>query len=460
MKKIIVLGAGQVGSSVAANLSIEKNDITVIDVDRRLLRNLEEHYDLRVVQGHGAHPSVLKEAQAEDADILLAVTNSDETNMIACQVAHTLFKIPTKIARVREQDYLDYTELFQNEAIAIETTISPENLVMHAIKRLIDYPGALQVLDFADGRVQLVAVKAYRGGSLVGHALRDLHKHIPGVETYVVAIYRDGEAIIPEGREIIEPNDEVFFLASSVHILRVISELQRLEQPVHRIILSGGGNIGKRLAKSLENDYRVKVIERDNLRCQEISAELKNCIVLEGDAADADLLHEAQIESADVYCALTNDDQLNILSAMLAKRMGAHKVMALINRPAFVELLESSNIDIAISPQQATIGTLLARVRRGDVTVVHSLRRGAAEAMEAIAHGDKNTSRLVGRQIEQVDLPKGVTIGAIVRGDKVIMPHHHDLIEDNDHVILFLTDKSKRTIARVEALFQVGLQFF
>lgn len=460
MKKIIVLGAGQVGASVAASLALEKNDVTVIDVDERLLRNLEEHSDLRTVQGNGAYPSILAQAHAKDADILLAVTNSDETNMIACQVAHTLFNIPTKIARVREQDYLEYSELFEEGGIAIETTISPENLVTQAIKRLIDYPGALQVLDFAEGKVQLVAVKAYRGGALVGHALRDLHKHIPDVETHVVAIYRNGQAIIPEGREIIEPNDEVFFLASTVHILQVISELQRLEKPIHRIILSGGGNIGTRLAKSLEKNYRVKVIERDSARCHAISAELKNCIILEGDAADSELLHEAQIESADVYCALTNDDQLNILSAMLAKRMGAHKVMALINRPAFVDLLESSNIDIAISPQQATIGTLLARVRRGDVSVVHSLRRGAAEAIEAVAHGDKHTSRLVGRQIEQVDLPKGVTIGAIVRGDRVIMPHHHDLIEDNDHVILFLTDKSKKNIGRVETLFQVGLKFF
>jgi len=458
MKKIIILGAGQVGSTVAASLAFEDNEITVVDTNARLLRNLEEHLDLRTVQGHGAHPDVLRQAGADNADILLAVTNQDETNMVACQIAHTLFHMPTKIARVREQDYLRYPQLFNNDAISVDTTISPEELVTHAIKRLIDYPGALQVLDFADGKVQLVAVKAYEGGALVGHALRDLHKHIPEVETHVVAIYREGQAIIPEGNEIIKPDDEVFFLAATIHIQAVIAELQRREKPVHRIILSGGGNIGVRLAASLEKDYHVKVIEKSSQRSYEISAILTDSIVLEGDAADEDLLQEAQIENADVYCALTNDDQLNILSAMLAKRMGANKVIALINRLAFIDLVESSSIDIAISPQQATIGTLLTRVRRGDVAVVHSLRRGAAEAMEAIAHGDKMTSKVIGRRIDKVKLPKGVTIGAIVRGERVMMPHHHEIIEENDHVILFLVDKTR--ISEVEALFQVGLNFF
>ncbi len=455
--KIIILGAGQVGSSVAANL-VGDNDITVVDNNERLLHYLQSHYDLRTVVGHGAHPAVLKNAGAEDADLLLAVTNSDETNIVACQIAHTLFNVPTKIARVREQDYLMHPELFGPNAFAISDPISPEGLVTQSIQRLIDYPDALQVLDFAEGKVQLAAVKAYYGGPLVGHELRTLHDHIPGVESRVAAIYRRDRAIIPEGHQIIESDDEVFFLAATPHVRQVMAEMRKLERPAKRVIIGGGGNIGKRLAEALEHQYQVKLIEFNPKRAAELASILANTTVLSGDVADESLLQEASIQTTDIFCALTNDDQLNILSAMLAKRMGARKVMALINRAAYVDLVESSIIDIAISPQQATIGTLLTRVRRGDVVRVHSLRRGAAEAIEAVAHGDRSTSKVVGRRIEDIRLPEGTTIGAIVRGDEVIMAHHDTVVEAGDHVILFLVDKAR--IPAVERLFQVGLTFF
>ncbi len=455
--KIIILGAGQVGSSLANHLASEANDITVIDTDSKRLQELQDRLDLRTVAGQASHPDVLRRAGAEDADMMIAVTNSDETNMVACQVAFTLFRTPTKIARVRAQEYLQYPELFSQESLPVDVMISPEQLVTDYVHRLIEHPGALQVLDFSGGRVQLVAVKAYYGGPLVGHELRTLRDHMPGVQTRVAAIYRRGRALNPEGNTVIEADDEVFFIAAKKDIRAVMSELRRLEKPVKRVIIAGGGNIGTRLAKALEHQFQVKLIDHNAPRTVTISEELERTIVLHGDAADEELLLEENIEDTDVFCALTNDDEANILSAMLAKRLGARKVMALINRAAYVDLVESGDIDIAISPPQATIGSLLAHVRRGDVVMVHSLRRGAAEAIEAIAHGDQYSSKVVGRAVEDIKLPHGTTIGAVVRGDEVLIAHHDTVIEAEDHVLLFVVDKKR--IPEVERLFQVGITF-
>jgi trk system potassium uptake protein TrkA len=456
--KIIILGAGQVGSSVAANLVSEANDITVVDLKLDLLRELQDRFDLRTMQGHGGHPDVLLRAGAEDADMIIAVTNSDETNMVACQVAYTLFHTPTKIARVRSQVYLDHPQLFSSEALPIDVHISPEQLVTDHIMRLIEHPGTLQVQDFANGRVRLVGVKAYYGGPLVGNELRTLCEHMPDVDARVAAIYRQDRAIQPEGDTVIEADDEVFFIAAPKHIGRVMSELRRLEKPYKRLIFAGSGNIGTRLARALERSYRVKVIDHNLERCKQIAEELERTIVLQGDAADEELLIEENVENTDVFCAVTNDDEANILSAMLAKRLGARKVMALINRTAYVDLVQSGPIDVAISPQQATIGSLLKHIRRGDVVEVHSLRRGAAEAIEAIAHGDKTSSKVVGNAIENIALPRGASIGAVVRGEDVLIAHHDTRIESEDHVILFLQDK--RRVPEVEQLFQVGVTFF
>jgi trk system potassium uptake protein TrkA len=401
---------------------------------------------------------VLERAGAADADLVLAVTNSDETNMVACQICHTLYNTPTKIARIRTPEYLTKPELFSNEAIAIDVLISPEQLVTDYIERLISHPNALQVLDFADGLVQLVAVRAFHGGPLVGNPLRELRKHIPKTETRVAAIFRNGKAILPEAETVIEADDEVFFIAASKDIRSVMAELRRLEKPYKRIMLAGGGNIGIRLARALEHDYQIKIIEANSARADYLSEELSKSIVLLGDVANEELLLEEEIDNVDLFCALTNDDEANILSAMLAKRLGARKVLSLINRAAYVDLVESGTIDIALSPQQATIGSLLAHIRRGDIVAVHSLRRGAAEALEAIAHGDKSSSMVVGRRIDEIDLPPGTSIGAIVRGEEVIIAHGNTVVEAEDHVILFLTNK--RYIKEVERLFQVGFTFF
>lgn len=457
--KIIIVGAGQVGGTLAENLVGEKNEITIIDADGERLRELQDRLDLKVVTGYGSHPDVLRQAGAEDADMLIAVTNSDESNMLACQVAHSLFNTPTKIARVRSEEYLLYQEdLFDSTHIPIDHVIAPEQLVTKAIKRLIDYPGALQVVEFGDGNASLVAVKAYYGGLLVGHALSALKEHMPNVETRVAAIYRRGKPIRPLGSTIIEADDEVFFIAATKHIRAVMSELQKLESSYKRIMIAGGGLIGAGLAKRLEHKHSVKLIEYNQERARYLAAHLDKTIVFSGDASDAELLSEENVEQVDAFIAVTNDDEANIMSAMLAKRMGAKKTMVLIQRSAYVDLVQGGEIDIAVSPQQATISALLTHVRRGDIVNVYSLRRGAAEAIEAIAHGDETTSKVVGRQIRDIKLPPGTTIGAIVREDSVIIAHSDTKIEANDHVIMFLVDK--KFIGDVEKLFQPSAFFF
>ena len=457
--KIIILGAGQVGRTAADNLSrTEGNEVTVVDSDDALLRDLQDRLDVRTVSGNAASPAVLAAAGCADAGLIVALTNSDEVNMVACHVAWTLFKTPTKIARIRSRAFTGRPELFSDIAgFAVDAWLSPEQLVTDYIEQLIRYPGALQVLDFADGRMRLVAVRAVEGGLMVGHPLSDLPRHIPDVETRVAAIYRKGKSIKPEGTTVIEHEDEVFFVAARDDIRIVMSELRKLEAPIKRIVIAGAGHIGIRLAQALEATHTVKLIERDSRHARHAAEVLRTTLVIEGDAADEELLIEESIDDADVFIAVTNAEEANILSSMLAKRLGCRKTMTLINKPSYIELIESDRIDIAISPQIITMGSLLAFVRHGDVAKVHSLRRGAAEALETIVRGDAETSRVIGRTIEQLPLPEGTTIGAIVRGDEVIIAHHDTTIEEGDHVIMFLTDR--RHVGAVEKLFQVGVSY-
>jgi trk system potassium uptake protein TrkA len=474
--KIIILGAGQVGRTAANHLAREEaNDVTVVDTDESLLRDLQDRIDIRTVQGNAASPKTLETAGARDADMIVALTNSDETNMVACQVAWSLFGTRTKIARIRSREYTrhegrlfvstdetpDADEVVAKDAgdpeprgpigFAVDMFLSPEQVVTAYIERLIRYPGALQIVDFAEGKVRLVGLKALKGGALVGRPIRELRSHMRNSEARVAAMYRGGESVEPDGDTVIMDGDEVFFVAATQDIRAVMREMQKLEDPVKRVIIAGGGNIGLRLAQTLETENQVKVIERDSKRARKISEQLRNSIVLVGDAADEELLVEENIDSIDVFCALTNSEEANILSAMLAKRLGARRVMALISRPAYAELTQIGSIDVAISPQTVTIGSLLAYVRRGDVVQVHSLRRGSAEAMETIAHGMRG-GLVVGRPIEAIRLPEGAKIVTLVRGEQVIMAHHDTVIENGDHVILFLSDK--RHVEQVERLFQ------
>ncbi len=453
--KIIILGAGQVGSSLAISLANESHDITLVDADPRILQDIQGRADLRTVTGKASHPGLLEQAGARDADMIIALTESDETNMVACQVAYTLFHIPTKIARIRALEYFTYDNLFVQEALPVDVLISPEYLISQYIQRLIEHPDSLQVLDFANGRIKLLALRASK--LMVGRKLRDIWALMPETEAKVVAVYRNNQSIPVNDLVTIQDNDEVFFLASSDNAMAMTGQLRGNAEPYKRVLLAGGGNIGYHLAKSLENRYQIKIIDRNTKRTKFLSESLNKTIVLQGDAADQDMLREENIEDVDVFCALTNDDEANILSSMLAKRLGANKVMSLINRPSYVELVESGIVDIAISPRQVTLGTLLAHVRKGDVVAVHSLRRGAAEALEAVAHGDRKTSKVVGRRIDEIKLPKGAIIGAIARDEQVVIAEPDIIIEPEDHVILFLADKSG--VRDIERLFQVSATF-
>ncbi len=473
--KIIILGAGQVGSSVAESLCSEANDITIVDTDPARLKLLQDRLDLRTVVGNAAHPSVLTQAGAPDADLIFAVTRSDETNLVACKLAARLFNTPMRIARIRAADYFQHSEIFADDSFAVDFAICPEQILTDHIVKLIEFPEALQVLEFANGKVSLVAVRAFHGGPMVGHELQDIRRHMPNVDTRVAAIFRQDAPIIPEGKTLIEDGDEVFFLAATENIRGVMRELRRMDKPIRRIMIGGGGNIGFRLARALENEYDVKVIEFNRASAERLAGDLNRALVLAGDVTDEELLETENVSQMDLYCAVTNDDENNIMSALLAKRMGARKVIALINRGSYVNLLQAGQIDIAISPSQATIGSLLARVRRGDCVAVHSLRRGAAEALELIAHGDYKSSQVVGRRIEEIGLPKGATIGAIVRQPQhpgadgvndsaaigrdaqVIIAHHDTVIESDDHVIVFVVNK--RMVPKVEKLFQVDAGF-
>ena len=455
--KIIVLGAGQVGSTVAQNLAHENNDVTVVDLNMNTLQELQNRIDLNTVFGHAAHPNVLRMAGAEDADMIIAATNSDETNMIACQIAYTLFRTTSRIARVRSQEFLTEKEtLFQKKHIPIDVLISPEKLVTDHIERIIQHPGALQVVDFADGRVRLVGVIAEASAPMTGQSSEAIHGLLPNVGVCIAAIYRDNEPVMPD-EAIIKEDDIVFYIAAKGHTVSIMEQFHQPDKPSKHVMIAGGGNIGMALAQRLESRYRVKIVEKNPERAEQLGEQLHNSLVLCGDVADQDLLLEENISSMDLFCALTNDDEANILSAMVARKMGARSVMSLINRPAYVELVERGFIDVAISPHNVTIGALLRHVRRGDVVAVHSLRRGMAEALEAIAHGDKETSEVVGCKISELPLEDGTIIGAVVRGNQVIIGDNDLEIEAEDHVIVFVVDK--KLIPEVENLFQVGVTY-
>ena len=475
--KIVILGAGQVGASVAESLVSEDNDITIVDRDSVRLAYLQDRLDLRTVTGNAAYPSILRDAGAEDADLLIAVTESDQTNLVACKIAHSIFNVPKRIARLRSADFLESETLLSPENFAVDFAICPEQVITDYIIRLIEFPEALQVLSFAKGRVALVAVRAYSGGLLVGKPIKEMREHLPGgVDARIAAIFRRDRPILPTGDTLIEDGDEVFLLAAEEHIRPALREMRRMLTPVKRVMIAGGGNIGLRVAQTLENNYEVKVLEGAWQRAEVLANDLKSSLVLCGEVTDEDLLQQEAIDEMDLFLALTTDAEDNIMAASLATRLGCKRVVALINRRAYADLVQGGPIDIAISPAQVSIGTLLAHVRHGDVAQVHSLRRGAAEALEIVVHGDEKSSKVVGRRIGDLPVIPGAIIAAIVRDlDKlediryrgmsmekrkghVVIGHKDEVIQADDHVIIFCM--SKKVVKKVEKLFEVGFHFF
>jgi len=457
--RIIILGAGQVGATLAEKLSSEANDITVVDSEPERLRLLQDRLDLRTLEGVASHPSVLEQAGCADSDMLIAVTGSDEINMVACQVASTLFNTPRKIARIRSPHYQQHAAgLFGAGAVPVDVLISPEQLVTAYMEKLLDCPGASELLDFAEGRVKLVSIRVDAQALIYRSRLSDLSRLLGDVRIRVVAIYRQGEAIHIAGDTRIEADDELFFLAAAEQVQQAL-RLCRGELPSYgRILIAGGGNVGKALAQRLQAHHRVTVIERNIARCNQIAAELDQTVVINGSASDAGLLEAEGIDRVDMFCALTNDDEANVMASMLAKRMGARSVMTIINNPAYIELIEGGVIDIAISPQQITIGSLLTYVRRGEMARIYSLRHGTAEALEAVARGNGRNSRLVGRRIADLPQPAGVVLGAVVREGQVLIAKGDLRIVEGDHLIFFMT--RKQSLGAVEKLFQASLSLF
>lgn len=454
--RIVILGAGQVGGTLARNLAHEDNDITLIDLDETRLNELQHLIDIKTVCGSGSHPNVLIDAGIEQADMLIAVTNSDEVNMIGCQIAYRLFRTPNKIARIRSRHYYQYPELFQNAHIPIDVCISPEQLITEHIVHLIDYPGTSQVFEFSEGRVLLITIKPDDSSFIVGKTISQLDAHLSAIEAGVVALFRNNTAVPLHPDCVILKGDDVFFIASPAAIQQVLIALGRYTHPNRRIIIGGGGHIGSKLAQTLEARYRIKIIEH-NLNCaNQLASQLHRATVLQGDIADRDLLLHENIEFTDVFCAVTNDDEANIMACLQAKRLGARYAMTLINRKAYVDLIDDSTIDHAISPQLITIGTILTKLRRGNMVKVHRLQ-DEAEAIELIISGDELTSRVIGRRLDAIELPQSCLIAAIVRDETVFIADRDLILAAGDHVILLIL--KKRHIRQVESLFQVNLTF-
>ena len=472
--KIVILGAGQVGSSVAEVLTGEGNDITIVDNDAARLAVLQNRFDLRTVVGEADHPSVLRQAGLEDTDLLIAITRSDQTNLVACKIAQGLFHVPRRIARLRSADFYADKRLLAPENFAVDHALCPEQDVADYIAKLVQFPEALQVVEFANGLVSLATVRISEGKPMTGKLIKHLRMLLPqGMNANVAAIFRQNISIPPTGDAVLENGDEVFLLSATANIHSVLQALGYMSHPIERLMIAGGGNIGQRVAACLEQNCEVKLFEVNRTRAEHLANALDKTLVLSGDATDETLLAQENIDEMDMFLALTNDDENNIMSALLAKRMGCKRVLALINRRAYVDMAQGGPIDIALSPAQVSIGSLLALVRRGDVSRVHSLRKGTAEALEIVAHGNRETSRVVGRTVTELNLPPEVTIAALIRDsasthtietDRALIDRKHGqvviaegetTIGSGDHIIAFCS--TKQSVAEVERLFQVKI---
>ena len=486
--KIIILGAGRVGESVAEHLVSERNDITVIDNDPELLGKLQERFDLRGILGDGSQPSVLADAGADDADLLLACAADDAVNLTVCKTAFMRFHTPHRIARLRSTEWSKHMELLGEDGFAVSNVICPEASVTRYIQKLVEYPEAMQVRDFAHGMASMVSVRATAGAPMVGQPIRRFSELLPDASMHVMAIYRrfanEPDRFVPcRPDSVILPGDEVFFFVARDDIRAVLKSVHSTSPPVRRVVIAGGGNVGLHLARVLQKHVHLKLIDSNRARCEYLATQLdESVLILHGDSTDEDLLSDENIHEVDFFVASTNDDENNIMGGLLAKQLGATRVLSLVNRRSYADLVHGTQIDIALSPAQAMMGELLTHIRQGDVYAVHSARRGNAEAIELAAHGDRRTSRVVGRTVGQIPMPEDVRIGLIVRGlpdlhtgradddadamrdpDSEYAPFvlsvtDDTVIQPGDHVLLFVPHR--RLVPAVEKLFRVKATFF
>ena len=456
---VLVCGAGQVGFNIARYLALENNDVTVIDQSPELIRRISDSLDVKGIVGHASHPEALERASAGDADILIAVTQADEVNMMACQVAHSLFEVPTKIARVRHQSYLDprWSNLFSREHVPIDVIISPEIEVARAILRRLEVPGAFDIIPFADGQVRVVGCHLTDSCPVLNTPLRQLTELFPDLNAVIVGIIREGKLHVPSGDDQLFVGDDIYFCVEQDHVRRALTILGHEEKEARRVIIVGGGNVGLFLATELERHHHgvhAKLIEIEAPRASEVADRLPRTVVLQGNALDQEILAEANAGHTETIIAVTDDDQVNILTSLLAKRAGCQRAVALINNPGFGPLMTSLGIDVFIDPRAMTVSSILQHVRRGRIRSLHSLLNGQAEVVEAEA---LETSSLVGKPLREIKLGEGMIVGAVVRDDQVVIPRGDTVIRSKDRVIMFaLADAVKK----VEQIFTVRLEFF
>lgn len=457
--KVIICGAGQVGFNIARYLASENNDVTVIDQRPELISSISDTLDVQAMVGYASHPNVLEMAGAEDADMLIAVTHMDEVNMVACQVAHSLFNVPTKIARVRHQSYLNpmWANLFSRDNMPIDVTISPEIEVARAVTRRLQVPGAIDVIPMAGDKVRLIGVRCTANTPVAHTPLRQLTVLFPDLNIAIVGIIRQDKPMVPTSEDRMLPGDDVYFVVDTEQVGRAMAAFGHDEDEAQRVLIFGGGNIGLFLALQLEAEYpnvSVKMIELERSRAEYVAKTLSRTVVLNGDVLDMEILAEAGVGHAETVVAVTNDDETNILSSLLAKRHGCERAITLINKTSYNTLVSTLGVDVVVNPRGITVSKILQYVRRGRIYGVHSLRDGFGEMIEAVA---METSNLVGTPLREVKLPQGVILGAIVRDGIVITPRGTTVVQSNDRVVLFA---AAHAVKQVEKMFSVRLEYF
>ncbi len=442
--KIIILGAGQVGTGLTEYLINEDNEITIVDDDIDKLEDMQNRFDIKIVKGQASYPGILRDAGASNAELLVAVTDSDETNMLACQLGYAIFNIPQKIARIRNEEYLaEGATIFNKNSIAIDSIIAPEQLITQEIVNLVEYPGALQIADFANGRIAIACVKAYYGGTLVGLQISNLHKELPNIPARIIAIYRQRRALNITENTVIEAGDEVLFVAANGHIRNVMSTLQRIEPPFRRILIVGGNNVGKGLAHALSPRYNVKLVEPNPVLAEKLADEFDKTKVevFCEDPSNQDFLAEEHIDKMDLIVCVTDKDETNIMTALLAKKLGTRRSIVQISKMAYINLIQGEEVDIVISPQEATISALLTNIRHNGVETVHTLKRGLSEGLEIKLIGSEKYNKMVGKRVRELELPFGIEVCAVYRNDEIIISYGDLTLLEGDLVIFFVLDK-------------------